>query len=655
MNRKTFSIVIASTTITSLVAGLMLGRFASGSFNHSSAVSPARVSQSETSTTHHAHADNPTIWTCSMHPQIQQNQPGDCPICGMDLIPLHTDTTAEPDQNPRTLSMTANARALAQIETSPVQRIFPETKIRLVGQLTYDETRERSLTARFPARIDQLYVNYTGIAVKTGEHLARIYSPELLTAQKELLSAHRIDPEGLIARAGREKLRLWDLLPQQIDRLLQGTDVSDDFELQAPMSGIVVQKNIKEGDYVQTGEVLFKIVDLDTLWATLQAYESDLSWLRFGQEVTFSVQAFPGETFRGRIAFIDPEVDSSTRTITIRVNVPNPELRLKPGMFTRATVTVRLAEKGVVFAPEFAGKWISPMHPEIIKDAPGTCDVCGMDLVPAESLGYQVSSDATPPLVIPASAVMQTGKRAVVYVEISDRDRPTFEGREVQLGPRAGDQFVVLQGLLPGDRVVTHGAFKIDSALQIQAKPSMMNPSADMESETDTLIPGDPASDPHPTQSTAGLHPTNTTGASEGFPIPHLLPLYFQLQTSLAGDDLAAAKSALSAMMQITDHQGALPELLHRMLAAADLEAIRRPDFETLSNAFITAVHNDTGEFEGPLYLMHCPMVYHDRGADWLQATESLQNPYFGAMMLTCGEVKEFLPQTPKASVSTHE
>jgi len=619
MNKQTI-LIVTGASIAALVAGIGLGKLAfSGNDTSASAQTTASPESSE-----------PTIWTCSMHPQIQQPEPGDCPICGMDLIPLLNDSDA--DSGPREMSMSEASRALADIQTSVVRKDYPEAEIRLVGKLDYDETREKSLTARFPARIDELFVNYNGIQVKQGEHLAEVYSPELLTAQRELITAHRADPNGSITQAAREKLRLWDLLPEQIDAILESGEAKDHFVLKAPIGGIVVTKNIKEGDYIKTGEPLFRIADLSVLWATLDAYESDLPWLRFGQDVSFTVESFPGETFHGQITFIEPEVIRKTRTIPVRVNVPNPEGRLKPGMFVRGIVASRLAEDGKVYAPGFAGKWISPMHPEIVKDGPGQCDVCGMDLVPAEELGYVDNAEVAAPLIVPASAVLRTGKRAVVYIEKPDTERPTYEGREIVLGPRAGDYFLVASGLGEGERVVTNGAFKIDSALQIQAKPSMMNP------QGGGPMPGH-------------NHGDTAAGASEQMEMnmlsipselaPQLIDNYLKMQAALAGDDLDAAKEQAKAMMAITGHSGPLPELLHTMLAADNLDALRKPHFDTLSAAFIAAAQQAPSEFPEGLLIMHCPMVYGDHGADWLQASEPLLNPYFGAMMLKCGEVKE--------------
>lgn len=573
-----------------------------------------------------------------MHPQIIQPEPGDCPICGMDLIPLKEDSGA--DDAHRQMSMSEASRALADIQTTEVVTAYPKAQVRLVGKLEYDETREKSLAARFPARIDELYVNYTGIQVKKGEHLAKVYSPELLTAQHELINAYRADPNSSIARAAREKLRLWDILPDQIDAILERGEPQDHFVLKAPIGGVVVSKHVKEGEYVKTGQPLFKIVDMSVLWADLDAYESDLPWLRYGQDVMFTLESFPGEMFHGQIAFIEPEVDRKTRTVPVRVNVANKEQRLKPGMFVRAVVKSRIGKDGKVYAPDFEGKWISPMHPEVVKDALGQCDVCGMDLVPAEELGYVENAETSAPLVIPDSAVLRTGKRAVVYVEKTDAERPTFEGREIVLGPRAEDSFIVKEGLEAGERVVTQGAFKIDSALQIQAKPSMMNPEGGGSSPEHNH--GKNFNDD---KAYAGHSIDEITIPAEQ--AAELMPAYLAMQAALADDDFASAQRQAKAMMEITGHKGDLPELLDGMLATKTIDTLRKPHFETLSNALIAAAKKAPESMPNDLMVMHCPMVYEDRGADWLQTSEPLQNPYYGAMMLKCGEMKDRITGKP--------
>ncbi len=452
-----------------VIGGYIMGRL---SDEHDDEIEDAHL-HDETAT--HEVANVATTWSCSMHPQINQPNPGNCPICGMDLIPVETADDSE--GIPGILTLSKAAKKLAKIETVAVERRYPTAKISMVGMIEYDETRLRSITARFPARVDRLYVDYEGIRVNIGDHLALVYSPELLTAQSELLAALKYDPEGASTQVAREKLRLWGLSAQQIIEIEERGNASDQVQINAPLEGIVIEKNVKEGDYLQTGTGFFKIADLAKLWVFLDAFESDIAWIRYGQQVTFEVEAYPGEIFHGIIAFINPVMDRDTRTIKIRVNVTNDDGRLKPGMFVRASVNSSIADGGKVLSMDLANKWIGPMHPEIVKEGPGNCNICGMPLVRAEALGYiEAKENVTAPLVVPTKAVLRTGKRAIVYVELPDLDKPTYEGREITLGSRADDVFIVKEGLMAGERVVVNGNFKIDSALQIQAKPSMMNP-----------------------------------------------------------------------------------------------------------------------------------------------------------------------------------
>jgi Cu(I)/Ag(I) efflux system membrane fusion protein len=429
-------------------------------------------------------------WTCSMHPQIIRYEPGLCPICKMELIPVYKETQSEMS-GMRQFTTSEAAKALMDIETAPVERKFVTAEIRMVGKVQYDETKLAYITAWVPGRLDQLYVDYTGVPVKKGDHMVYMYSPELVSAQGELIQAIKAvknieDSKSDIIRevtagtvdAAREKLRLLGLSSEQIAEIEKRGTATDHITIYAPISGIVVHKDALEGMYVNTGTRIYTVADLSHVWVKLDAYESDLSWLRFGQEVEFSTVSFPGDTFKGTISFIDPVLDPVTRTVKIRVDVPNPDGRLKPEMFVKAIVKANVATGKKVMDPRLAGKWICPMHPSVVKDEPGECDICGMPLVRTESLGYVSAepTDADKPLVIPASAALVTGTRAIVYVEVPNTEKPTYEGREIVLGPRAGNYYIVRSGLEEGQRVITKGNFKIDSALQIQAKPSMMTP-----------------------------------------------------------------------------------------------------------------------------------------------------------------------------------
>ncbi len=381
-----------------------------------------------------------------------------------------------------------SAVALMEIQVTPVERKAAKAEIRLAGKVAFDETRLRHITSRVAGRLDRLFVNFTGVPVKKGDHLFEMYSEEILITEQSLITAlENVNSSSSTAGRqrwqatvddARERLRLWGLLPEQIEQIERQAEPSDHITVFAPIGGIVVGKAAVEGTYVKTGQRIYTIADLSQVWIKLDAYESDLQWLRYGQEVEFTSVSQPGRTFSGTITFIDPVLDDRTRTVKTRVNATNVGGKLKPGMFVKALVRADVVAGGMVLAPELKGKWISPMHPEIIKDAPGKCDICDMDLVPAEKLNL-VGSDAdevAKPLVIPVSAALVTGRRTVVYVRLPDTEKPIFEGREILRGPRVGDYYVVLSGLQEGELVVTNGAFKIDSEVQIQAKPSMMPP-----------------------------------------------------------------------------------------------------------------------------------------------------------------------------------
>ncbi len=409
----------------------------------------------------HSHSDHPKtsssqqevrFWTCSMHPQIKLPNPGQCPICGMDLIPVKAEA-GEDKAHPsslRDLRLSPYAQKLAEIQVQPVERRFVTTQIRMVGKIEYDETRLAYITAWIPGRIDRLYVDLTGSFVHKGQPMVYLYSPELLSAQEELLQAVRADERlkgsGLTVvkettlatiTAAREKLRLWGLTSKQIDGIIELGKPSDRMTILAPISGVVIHKDAFEGLYVRTGTRMYAIADLSWVWIKLDAYESDLMLIHKGQEVEFQTEAYPGEIFTGTVAFIDPFLNPKTRTVKVRLNALNLEGKLKPEMFVHAVLRDTLSEQGKAIV--------------------------------------RPTGEERPPLVIPARAPLITGKRAVVYVAVPDKPG-TYEGREIVLGPRAGEYYLVRNGLKEGELVVTNGNFKIDSAIQILAKPSMMSP-----------------------------------------------------------------------------------------------------------------------------------------------------------------------------------
>jgi Cu(I)/Ag(I) efflux system membrane fusion protein len=418
-----------------LAAGLFLGWL----LFHSS-------SKEKSETTEHVHEES-GVWTCSMHPQIRQDHPGKCPICAMDLIPLHTAGATDEAIDPEAILLSKEAVALANIQTTLVSRSNPVKNLHLYGKIQQDERRSRSQVSHVNGRIEKLFVNFTGETIREGQILASVYSPDLQNAQQELLEAVKIQSSqtsqtsqmSLLA-AAREKLRQWKLTDKQIADIESSGKVSPLIDIVANTSGIVAAKKVEQGDYVSQGSVLFDLTDFSSVWAMFDAYEADLPYLKIGDKVEYKLQALPDKTFSGRISFIDPILDKTSRTAKVRVETANPGLQLKPEMYADALIQTSLKQ-----------------HNNEI--------------------------------VIPKSAVLWTGKRSVVYVKQADSEMPAFKLREIDLGPSLGDSYVVLSGITDGEEIVTSGAFTVDASAQLEGKPSMMNNSdSHFEGEHATIL-----------------------------------------------------------------------------------------------------------------------------------------------------------------------
>ena len=411
------------------------------------------------------------VYICPMNCVPPMDKEGKCPICGMELIPSHQGPETESTGLSR-LKLTPEAIKLGSVQLAPVERKFVTAEVRLFGQIDYDPAHMSYVAAFMPGVIDRVYVKRAGQFVRWGDPLFDLYSPDILETQRQLTEAMKFVPSFLAFQRGlphvaieapvqarvkpgesgkkspeeetalqtinavRHKLLIMGLPKRDIDELMKMGEPTGIATIYAPMYGQVVVQNAFEGTYVNTGSPIFTLADPQHVWAKLDAYEADYPWIRKGQEVTFQTEVYPGERFIGKIVYVDPVFDPKTRTFSIGVIYPDRGGRLKAGMLVRAVIHARLQADGKLAKPGDKGDSV--------------------------------------PLVIPASAPLITGKRSIVYVAV-EGEEGVFEGREVTLGPKAKDHYVVLEGLTEGDQVVVNGNFKIDSAVQILAKPGMMD------------------------------------------------------------------------------------------------------------------------------------------------------------------------------------
>lgn len=416
-----FSKILKSAGV--LFAGILLGWLLFGS----------NSSSTETTIDGHveeAHTDEQgeIVYTCSMHPNVRQNEPGNCPICGMELIPANeVDDESGQDKHPQALQMTKAAMQLAEVQTTRVTKKPAVKHIQMPGKVTVDERSISAIPAHFPGRIEKLYINFTGAYVEKGDKLASVYSPELVTAQRELLEAYKKrEANPQLYQSARQKLINWKISPETVDRILENGKPKLNFDIYSHKSGYVTKRYVVAGDHIHFGKPIFELADLSSVWIKFDAYESDLHGLSVGDNIQFSVAAYPGQTFESEVTYIDPLINEEDRTATVRTEFSNNDGQLKPNMIAQGTVFSNINK------------------------------------------GQEV-------LQIPKKAVLWTGERSIVYVRLPDTSGTRFEAREVTLGARVGNSYIIEEGLEEGEQVVTKGNFMIDSAAQLADKKSMMN------------------------------------------------------------------------------------------------------------------------------------------------------------------------------------
>jgi len=594
-----------------LVTGLFLGWL----FFHTSKAENRVENQIESHDGHDHSSEDPTTWTCSMHPQIKQDKPGQCPICAMDLIPLKSTPSSGDNIDPDEIVMTEAAAKLAQIQTMSVTKGTPQRSVYLQGKIHADERNISELTARFGGRIEKLFVNFTGQNVKKGEKLATLYSPDLVTAQRELLEAITFkETRPSFYVAARAKLKLWDLTDNQIDAIEEEGEPQLYFDILSPISGTVMMRHVALGDYVKEGSALFMVTDLSKIWVMFDAYESDLPWIKIGDHVDLTLQSMPGKPFDGNVTFIDPFINPATRVTKVRIELPNPGLILKPEMFANGVLHSKFAE-----------------------------------------------SDQ---LLIPKSSVLWTGKRAVVYISLMDRESPSFLYREITLGPEAGNFYVVADGLAEGEVIAVNGVFKIDAAAQLEGKPSMMNPTGGKVSLGHNHG-GTPMSDEEMEE--MDEQPADNGKSLKETPMDFKMQLgevmdrYLMLKDAFVNSNEkeveAAAKETLDALNKVDmtilkgdahntwmKLQKPIKDNLNGIIQMKGIE-MKRSHFSIVTDKLLEAVkqfgiHNTE---ISALYIEFCPMAFDNDGAYWISESKEIKNPYFGDAMLGCGEIRETL------------
>ncbi|MBC7783905.1 MAG: efflux RND transporter periplasmic adaptor subunit [Burkholderiales bacterium] len=524
------------------------------------------------------------LWTCSMHPQVIQDHPGTCPICRMELTPVKQTGSG--------------ANGAVEIDPTVVQNMGVRTAvvtegvlqqtIRVAGYVQEQEPLHRDINLRVNGWIEKLYANVDGMMVEKGQKLFDLYSPELAVAVDELIAVRR--QAGASAgdtsaqsflESSRRKLQQFGLTPEQIEELSKLEKAPLTISILSPMNGHVTEKMVYEGASVKAGDLVLRLADRHAMWIDAQVYEQQYGAVNIGANATVRVVAEPGRVYEGQVIFIHPHLDPATRTALARIEVDNTDHLLRQGMYASVEIT---------------------------------------------------NSGTKPMKLIPRESVIDTGRRQVAFVSLG---QGKFEPRKLKLGAAGQDSVQVLDGLEIGDTVVTSGQFLLDSESRLREAIS--------KRQADLAMPmAAPATEPANPQAKIKVPHTD-----------EIVSAYLEIQKQLGAiqknDQPVEIAPLLDSAAMATMHAEGDAKTLAAAVAKS-AEAMKgkplpeqREAFVGVSQATLALVRASppSSKVAKTLFVIHCPMAFHDKGADWIQATEEVANPYYAKQMKACGSIEQ--------------
>jgi Cu(I)/Ag(I) efflux system membrane fusion protein len=525
-----------------------------------------------------------------MHPQVRQNQPGTCPLCGMNLV---QSTSLQTTTDPNAIQLSKDAQKLANIQTLKVTKSSPSVTLHLNGRVLADKRKTAVQTTHISGQIEQLLIGSKGQYIKAGEIIAYVYSPDLIEAQNELFEAFAMkEAQPELFEATRKKLENWKLTSAQIDTILRLGEPIESFPLVSEWKGMILNKYVSKGSHIERGTQLYEVANLKSVWVTFDLYETDLKTVHVGDKINMEFSSYPGKIFIGQVNFINPIVDPATQVAQIRVIYTN------------------------TFKPVY----------------PGTS---------VKGLLNSQPKDNQKIIILPKTAVLWTGKRSIVYVKDPISNEPTFHLREVTLGALNTSGYAIEKGLEVGEEVVVNGVFTIDAAAQLAGKNSMMNSSL--------VKTPNKSNKPMGKKKIGKINPSPSVALT----LKELTEAYLNIKNALAlkNHNIIISEAALF-IGQIGDQKNFSADIDQTILIqlnkmTQEINATRKINevygpFAEMSDLFFDFL--DHYKIKNlTLFRQYCPMAFDNKGAYWLSNTQDIYNPYFGEEMRFCGEVKEQL------------